>query len=447
MKSIVFSLLTLIITLLGAEPLQEIKVHLDTESPLSPIYLSHIDYHGTSFPLNYIKELEKVLEFDFNHNGRTKILSKSKDKELLLLTQTNHPKNLKSLDAPFAVFFSMNEKKLDCKVFNLIEASSKSFIDISLTGSLAHDRRQIHKLHDAVHKALFHEEGIANTRILYSFQKNGATAENTWVSEILECDWDGENLKTITQEKQYCITPVLIPKGEGFHKDLFLYVSYRTGQPKIFIASLEEGKGRKVVDIGGNQILPAISRQRDKLAFICDASGRTDLFIQPLQAETGRTGTPMQLFSYPRATQASPSFSPDGSKIAFVSDKDGAARIYWISSEPSKKRGIAHLITKKSKESSCPSWSPDGTKIAYSAKTEGIRQIWIYNFSTGEEKQLTYGPGNKENPCWGGNSLHIVFNSTDNTSTDLYVVNLNQPEAIKITKGQGKKHYPTWGSR
>jgi TolB protein len=318
---------------------------------------------------------------------------------------------------------------------------------VALTGALGQDRQKLHKLSDAIHKALFQEEGVAYSRILYSYQNKAAAGEESWSSEIIECDWDGENPKTITREKSYCVTPVLIPKGEGLTQDLFLYVSYKTGQPKIFIASLGEGKGKKVVDIRGNQILPAISKKRDKLAFVCDASGRTDLFIQSIQPEIGRTGTPKQLFSYPRSTQASPTFSPDGSKVAFVSDKDGAARIYSISSEVSNKRPTAHLITKKSRESSCPSWSPDGTKLAYSAKTEGIRQIWIYDFVAEEERQLTSGPGNKENPCWAGNSLHLVFNSSDNNSSDLYVVNLNQPDAVKITKGQGKKHYPTWGPR
>lgn len=105
------------------------------------------------------------------------------------------------------------------------------------------------------------------------------------------------------------------------------------------------------------------------------------------------------------------------------------------------------MISKQNKESSCPCWSADGTKLAYSAKTNGIRQIWIYDFVSKEEMQLTQGPGNKENPSWAPDSKHLVFNSTDATSSELYIVNLNQPEAIKISRGPGKKHYPTWGPK
>jgi TolB protein len=116
-----------------------------------------------------------------------------------------------------------------------------------------------------------------------------------------------------------------------------------------------------------------------------------------------------------------------------------------IPASPAEKRADARLISKQNRENSCPCWSPDGTKLAYSAKTGGIRQIWIYDFATQEERQLTSGPGNKENPYWAPDSHHLVFNSTGEESSELYVVNLSQPDAVRITKGPGKKHYPAWG--
>ena len=113
----------------------------------------------------------------------------------------------------------------------------------------------------------------------------------------------------------------------------------------------------------------------------------------------------------------------------------------------SGKRPDPVLLTKRNNENTCPAWSPDGTKLAYSAKTNGVRQIWVYDFTTKEERQLTFGPGNKENPAWAPDSVHLVFNSTDATASELYLVNLNQPEALRISKGPGKKHYPSWGAR
>ena len=215
--------------------------------------------------------------------------------------------------------------------------------------------------------------------------------------------------------------------------------------------STSSGVGKRLIDLRGNQLLPAISPKRDKVAFICDAAGkadgRTDLFLQEFHPEKGETGKPVQLFSYPRSTQASPTFSPDGSKLAFVSDKDGKPRIYVISATFTSKRPTPVLITKQNQENSCPSWSPDGKKLAYSAKTKGTRQIWIYDFETKEEWQLTDGTGNKENPSWAPDSKHLVFNSTDGHISELYIVNLNQPDVVKISQGAGIKHYPAWGTR
>ena len=162
--------------------------------------------------------------------------------------------------------------------------------------------------------------------------------------------------------------------------------------------------------------MPAVSQQRDKVAFISDVTGNPDLFLQNFSPEKGAIGKPQQIFSARQATQGSPAFSPDGSRVAFVSDKDGSAKIYVIQiPEPgaSLKDIKATLISKANRENSAPTWSPDGTKLAYCSKTSGDRQIWIYDFNTKKEKQITQGTGHKENPSWAPNSLHLVFNSTE----------------------------------
>jgi TolB protein len=392
------------------------------------------------------------LAYDLNYNGSTKVSPRSPEKEQILCAKDNaaafNPASWKNFGISYAIRWQISGRTLNLATFNSQNGSLKSFPDIALTGDLSQDRRQIHKLADGIHKALFNKEGVASSRILFAYQvKNPRSDGSEWVSEIWECDWDGANAKQLTHDRSYSVTPVIIPHNNRFNNDRFLYVSYKMGQPKIYIGSLKGGEGKRLIDLRGNQLLPTISPQRDKVAFICDAGGRTDLFMQPFNPETGEVGKPVQLYSYPRSTQASPTFSPDGTKIAFVSDKDGGMRIYIIPAMPTDKRANAVMISKQNRENSCPCWSPDGTKLAYSAKTNGIRQIWIYDFGAGEEWQLTSGPGNKENPCWAPDSKHIVFNSTDASSSELYIVNLNQPESTKISRGPGKKHYPTWGAR
>ncbi len=437
--------------LLKAEE-SEIRVHLHTQESLFSLYLGKMQSEGSHLSSDYLKKLFEVFLFDFDHNGFTKVFTGRDDLEKAL--EEKNPQLAfkhgfwEQSRAAFAIKPYVTQKQLNCYVYSTKKGSLKQFKDIALTGDLNQDRRQIHRLADSIQKELFNVMGVANTRILYSKQKSKSAGEkNHWQSEIWECDFDGANEKQITFEGSYSITPVVLPPHPYFGKDRFLYVSYKIGQPKIYQSSSKEQTGKRIIDLRGNQLLPAISPKRDKIAFISDASGRADLFIQQINPEGQLIDKPVQLYSFPRATQASPAFSPDGSRIAFVSDKDGSPRIYIIPSAPSVRRSEPIMLTKQNRENICPAWSPDGTKLVFSAKTKEVRQIWIYDFEAKEERQLTFGPGNKENPCWAPDSLHIVFNSTDPNSSELYIVNLNQPEAVKITKGPGKKHYPAWGIR
>ena len=177
-----------------------------------------------------------------------------------------------------------------------------------MTGELASDRRQIHKLADSIHKILFQEEGIASTQILFAY-KNQRENSKEWTSEIWECDYDGANPHQLTHERSYCVTPVSMPQRLGYIDNHFLYVSYKIGQPKIYVGDRKGGTSKRLVDLRGNQLLPAVSSQRDKVAFICDAGGRTDLFLQSFDPKTGQVGKPIQLYSHPRSTQASPTFT------------------------------------------------------------------------------------------------------------------------------------------
>jgi TolB protein len=431
-----------------AEDDSPIVVRLATESQRLPIYLSSFACEESDFADEYCHKLQSVLQFDLDHNGMTYLLPTTKEREKLASASTFNQglssADWKALGAYYVVKVRLHGQKLSVRLHSVNNDTVRSIDDLPLTSDLSRDRRQIHQLADTIHKTLFGSDGIATTRILYTLKtKEGST----WNSEVWEADYDGENRRQLTTDSGYSVTPLYIPPKSGYAAGSFFFVSYKTGQPKIYYQSLADKVPNRLTYLKGNQLMPAISRQRDKIAFISDVTGNPDLFIQPFSPETGPTGKPYQIFSTHLATQGTPTFSPDGSRIAFVSNKDGAARIYLMDVPPpgkSLKNIKATLVTKCNKESTAPAWSPDGTKIAFCAVTQGVRQIWIYDFVKREERQLTQGPGNKENPSWAPNSLHLVFNSSDADACELYLINLNQTDAAKISRGAGEKRFPSW---
>jgi TolB protein len=425
---------------------EEMEVQLKTESSLVPIYLSKITQVDKKFSDDYAERLWKVLKFDFSYSGFFSLLGNETSKEERLKgenVQECFDKNFwQQAQASYVIKLAIHQKKIQVQYFSLFGEGYKRFLDMELTGDLSQDRKKMHQLTDAFVKEITGNSGVFSCRLLYAVRLPKPENNKEWYSEIWMSDFDGENACLVTGRGDYAIHPIFFPQNPS----LCLYVSYKTGQPKFYVYSFKDKKGYPFLSLRGNQLLPSFSPRGDKLAFICDAAGRPDVFIQKIDSRGNPVGKPYQVFSAVQATQASPVFSPDGDKLAFVSDKDGTPRIYVIKvpEEGAGKRPIAQLITKKNRQNVTPTWSSDGTKLAYSAKTEGERQIWIYDFSLDEEWQLTRGAGDKENPRWAPDGLHIIFNTEENNSAELYLANIHQPEAVKITTGIGKKRFPSW---
>ncbi len=429
---------------------EQLDIALSTKNPLIPIYLSKVVNNANELNSEYLKKIYDVLFFDINNNGYFYILPSANSKDILLSKEkeVSFDKNIwKDQKIFYVVKLNVKNNKLFTYVFSVKNNDIKKY-ELTLTNDLKSDRIKIHNLSDQILFDTVKKQGIASLHILYTvrYKNPDVAAGKKFLSEVWMSDYDGENARQLTYKNDYCVHPIFIPtkKDECYN---FLFVSYEKGQPKIFGTTLYSNKDFPVVSLRGNQLLPAISLNADKLAFISDAAGRPDLFLQKFSSKGESIGKPVQVFSAPRATQSSPSFSPDGKKLTFVSDKDGSCRIYFINIDKSfsdMKRPAAYLITKKNRENVTPSWSPDGTKLAYSAKTDGIRQIWIYDFETDEEWQLTKGPKNKENPNWAPDSLHIIYNTEDKINSELYIVNINQLEPVQITKGIVQKRFPSW---
>ena len=94
---------------------------------------------------------------------------------------------------------------------------------------------------------------------------------------------------------------------------------------------------------------------------------------------------------------ASPAVSPDGSRIAFASDRSGSFEIYLSGSDGSDP---VQLTSMKAPDTGTPMWSPDGKQIAFDSRLEGHSDIFVISAQGGSPRRLTTEAYDNMLPSW-----------------------------------------------
>jgi dipeptidyl aminopeptidase/acylaminoacyl peptidase len=128
--------------------------------------------------------------------------------------------------------------------------------------------------------------------------------------------------------------------------------------------------------------------------------------------------------------------SPDGKRVLFVSDRDGWDHLYVVPAGG----GQPVQITKGRYEAWRPSWSPDGTRVAFDSNegdNPGNRQLRVATLtSTGADlSTITSGRGTNIDPQWSPDGRRLVYQHTDpQNSADLFVVEAKTgSEPVRLT--------------
>jgi Tol biopolymer transport system component len=148
-----------------------------------------------------------------------------------------------------------------------------------------------------------------------------------------------------------------------------------------------------------------------------------------------------------------PAPSPDGTRIAFQSNRDGLFQIYAMNTDGS---GAARLATSAGNDTE-PIWSSDGARIAFvstrddpdpktcgtTGKPACVTTLYVMG-ADGSGAARVANVTNVSNPSWSANSKQIAFQSNRDGNDEIYVVNVDGSGLARLTNNAASDGHPTW---
>jgi TolB protein len=285
-------------------------------------------------------------------------------------------------------------------------------------------RMAVHAASDVVVRWITGQPGFAASRIAY-------TVAGSRTKEIWTVDSDGEGAVRLTADGSIALSPAWSPGGGRI-----AYTSFRAGAPFLYERDLASGADRLISDRTGLNMTPAYSPDGRTLAFATTVGTETEVATYDVQrgcclAQQTRGG---------RYASFSPSWSPDGSRFAFVSDRLGEPQIY-VMQPGGDARLVSDYVYGQRGYSASPDWSPKGDAIAYHSRVGGSFQIVTVPAEGGATRLLT-NRGRNEDPSWAPDGRHLVY-ASDRDGGGLYVLDTVTGRTRPLVQGRGNG-LPAW---
>ena len=125
----------------------------------------------------------------------------------------------------------------------------------------------------------------------------------------------------------------------------------------------------------------------------------------------------------------SPSWSPDGRQVAYVSFENKVSEIFIQNVATGSRRKLAAFKG----INGAPSWSPDGRKLALTLSRDGNPEIYVMNIGDGVLKRITNSAAIDTEPVWTPDGRSIVFTSDRGGSAQIYKVSASGGSAKRLT--------------
>jgi Tol biopolymer transport system component len=186
---------------------------------------------------------------------------------------------------------------------------------------------------------------------------------------------------------------------------------------------------------------PSFSPDGRRIAFTSDRRGNYDIYTM------NAAGRDLRRITRSPGKDAFPSWSPNGRTLAFASNRTGDWELYTTNAN-----GSGHLVqvTHRAGVDSLPVWSPDGTRLAFDAPRNRHYQICVVPARGGTISVLTTGTARNVQPAWSPDGSRIAFTSNRSGSFDIWTIAVGSGALRRMTTATTAEFQPAWspdGSR
>ena len=222
--------------------------------------------------------------------------------------------------------------------------------------------------------------------------------------------------------------------GENYRIQFQLFDVYREVQQTGYTFMVKEGDLRRVSHQISDIIYETLTGERGafntRMAYITSNVWRTNNVRWYTLFVADSDGHNQQMVIRSKQPIMSPAWSPDGSKLAYVSFEGRRPMIYVqdIFNPQFRERVAAFKGI-----NGAPAWSPDGSRLAMSLSKDGNSEIYIMHVLSGRLQRMTHHNAIDTEPAWSPDGSHLIFTSDRGGRPQIYKISAHGGKPKRLT--------------
>lgn len=421
---------TYVIIFLGyllCHPLMALKIEI-TQGSVAPDPIAIVPFCDESGHFSDLgKKIASVIGNDLESSGLFKLITNYVQTGAVLKKDGPRFDQWRKIQSRFLVYGTIQVEwgKVTVNFYLYDVNTGSSMLALSMSGDEKKWRKVAHMVADKIYERITNEMGYFNTMVVYvePLPLVGKGKNREVRTRLVRMDYDGENMKALTDGSEHIINPVYSPDGNWI-----IYGVYTKTGIKTYIMQIHEGSKRLLGNFEMLNFAARFAPNSHEVALSLVKNGKSAIHLMDTNSSKAKGVTPFV------SLDTSPCFSPDGSQIVFTSDRHGKEGIYIMDRNGENVRRITFGGGKYSQ----PVWSPRGDYIAF-VKQDGQFFIGVIRPDGTEERYITSGYL-VERPSWSPNGRVIMYSyeSGPNGKSYIYQVDVTGRHVRQVpTRGNG----------